>query len=62
MKRNIIVSGWTIAVTGLLFTTAPMRDAASQNIPKGKEFRIERSMPKEAVACIECHKREWEVV
>jgi len=28
------------------------------NLPKAKEFRIERSMPKEAVACIECHKRE----
>jgi hydroxylamine dehydrogenase len=28
------------------------------NIPKQKEFRIERSMPKEAIACIECHKKE----
>jgi cytochrome c553 len=28
------------------------------NFPKVKEFRIERSMPKEAVACIECHKKE----
>ena len=27
-------------------------------MPKAKEFRIERSMPKEAMACIECHKRE----
>lgn len=30
----------------------------AKNIPKAKEFRIERSMPKEAVACIECHKAE----
>ena len=30
----------------------------AQNIPTEKAFRIERSMPKEAVACIECHKRE----
>lgn len=28
------------------------------NTPKAKEFRIERSLPKEAVACIECHRRE----
>ncbi len=28
------------------------------NQPKVKEFRIERSMPREAVACIECHKKE----
>jgi hydroxylamine dehydrogenase len=28
------------------------------NLPKAKEFRIERSMPKEAVACLECHKQE----
>ena len=27
------------------------------NTPKVKEFRIERSMPKQAVACIECHKQ-----
>jgi hydroxylamine dehydrogenase len=32
--------------------------AQAQNLPKAKEFRIERSMPKEAVACIECHKVE----
>ncbi len=31
---------------------------AAQNMPKEKEFRIERAMPPEAVACIECHKRE----
>jgi hypothetical protein len=28
------------------------------NTPKVKEFRIERSMSKEAVDCIECHKKE----
>ncbi len=27
------------------------------NTPKAKEFRIERSMSKQAVACIECHKQ-----
>lgn len=33
-------------------------DAVARNVAKEKEFRIERSMPKEAVACIECHKAE----
>ena len=36
--------------------TANAQTAA--NMPKEKEFRIERSMSKEAVACIQCHKRE----
>ena len=30
----------------------------SMNTSKQKEFRIERSMSKEAVACIQCHKKE----
>ncbi|MEA2062348.1 MAG: multiheme c-type cytochrome [Gemmatimonadota bacterium] len=31
---------------------------AAGNNPKEKTFRIERSMPKEAAACIQCHKKE----
>jgi len=31
---------------------------SGENFPKIKEFRMERSMPKEAVACIGCHKTE----
>ena len=30
--------------------------AQQSNFPKAKEFRIERSMPPEATACIECHR------
>jgi hypothetical protein len=30
----------------------------AKNMPKAKEFRLERAMPPQAVACIECHKRE----
>ena len=30
----------------------------TRNLPKVKEFRIERSMPKEAMACLDCHKQE----
>ncbi len=32
--------------------------AAAENYPKAKEFRIERSMPDHAKACLECHKKE----
>ena len=28
------------------------------NLSKAKEFRIERSMPEEAMACLQCHKQE----
>lgn len=35
----------------------PVPAGAAKNIPKTKEFRIERAIPDEAVACIECHKR-----
>jgi hypothetical protein len=34
-----------------------MTDVLAQNLPKAKEFRIEGSMPKEAIACIECHRQ-----
>ena len=42
-----------MALVGILAT-----GAVAQNIPKAKEFRLERSMPKEAMACISCHKQE----
>jgi hypothetical protein len=46
-------------IAGILWATGFGADAqTAPNQPKEKEFRIERSMPKEAVACIECHKRE----
>jgi hypothetical protein len=51
----------TILIIGLaaLFLLCGMAMGQPEgNMPKMKEFRIERSMPKEAVACIECHKRE----
>ena len=34
------------------------KESFAENFSKEKEFRIERSMPKAAVACIECHKKE----
>ena len=48
---------WLVPVIFLILGGSPLQ-AGAQNIPKEKTFRIERSMPKEAVACIECHKRE----
>ena len=33
-----------------------LADAQQANFPKVKEYRIERSVPPEAVACIECHR------
>ncbi|MDX9785263.1 MAG: multiheme c-type cytochrome [Desulfobacterales bacterium] len=33
-------------------------EALAENLPKEKAFRIERSMPKEAMACIACHRQE----
>jgi hypothetical protein len=40
------------------FVTAALSPAAAQqpNYPKVKEYRIERSVPPQAVACIECHR------
>ena len=54
MKRKAVMT-----FIGLLLVTGLWAIAVSaQNNPKLKEFRIERSMPKEAIACIECHKAE----
>ena len=47
-----------IGLICLLFTGSQVAVAQSTpNTPTQKAFRIERSMPKEAVACIECHRR-----
>ena len=52
-KTVVILMTAVVMLVGI-----PPTGAFSQNIPKAKEFRIERSMPKEAMACIDCHKRE----
>ena len=57
MKRTYkwygLMTLWVVLIAAL--AAAP---AQAQNLPKVKEFRIERAMPPQAVACIECHKRE----
>ena len=54
MRRYLIASALVTGVMSIFL--AGNVGAQGQNLPKVKEFRLERSMPKEAVACIECHK------
>lgn len=59
MKRFLFITAVTVALVGFL-AVGPMTAHAQSapNQPTEKAFRIERSMPKEAVACIQCHKAE----
>jgi len=50
-----------LAVGLVVFLAAGVFIADAQtagNLPKAREYRIERSMAPQAVACLECHKRE----
>lgn len=44
--------------TDLISAKTSSAQAPAANIAKEKAFRIERAMPPEAMACLECHKRE----
>jgi hydroxylamine dehydrogenase len=56
MKRLAFIC---VLVSGFLAASLPAAEAQrAPNVSKEKEFRIERSMSPEAVACIECHKKE----
>ncbi len=58
MKRAVPIAMLWLAVA--CFSTAPhmaSAAAAAKNMSKVKEFRVERSIPPEAVACIQCHKQ-----
>ena len=58
MKRTLIIAMLFAGAASLLATDGLAANAPrAKNMPKGKEFRIERSMPKEAIACIECHRK-----
>jgi hydroxylamine dehydrogenase len=58
MKRRAVFWMLMAGLVGLGLAGAVIaRAQKSANTPKAKEFRIERSMPKQAVACIECHKQ-----
>jgi len=48
-----------VGLAGFLTAGVLIADAqTAANIPKQKEFRIERSMAPQAIACLECHKQE----
>ena len=57
--KKIVCASLIAGLAGFLAAMSiPTNVWATGNLPKVKEFRVERSMPKEAVACIECHKKE----
>lgn len=57
MKR-VIVNGFIMGmVAGMVAVLGPAV-ALAANLPKEKAFRLERSIPPEALACIECHRQE----
>jgi nitrate/TMAO reductase-like tetraheme cytochrome c subunit len=59
MMKKIFLMACLMCVAGLVVTGAMIADAqTTANQSKMREFRIERSMSKEAVACLECHKIE----
>ena len=58
-KRLLTIIAFIVAIGSIIALKAVIADAQNtKNMPKEKVFRIERSTPKEAIACIECHKKE----
>ncbi len=59
MKKLFMIAILMFGAAVLLARGGPLVDAQSgQDMSKEKVFRIERAMPKEAIACIQCHKNE----
>jgi len=58
MKKVGIIVVILLAVAISIKMGLSQESGETKNYAKVKEFRIERSMPKEAIACIECHKQE----
>ena len=56
MRRASTLMAPLVLLTALVVLGATV--AGTQNLPKAKQFRIERSMAPEAEACIDCHRRE----
>ncbi|MFW6080287.1 MAG: multiheme c-type cytochrome [Desulfosalsimonas sp.] len=57
MKKSFISTA-AVMVVLLLFLCCAAFLQAQENTLKEKEFRIERSIPQEGIACIRCHKQE----
>ncbi|MGD8694617.1 MAG: multiheme c-type cytochrome, partial [Syntrophobacterales bacterium] len=53
MRRTLLFFTMGLLAAGLIVVTAT---AQQPNFAKVKEYRIERSVPPEAQACIECHR------
>jgi hypothetical protein len=59
MKKLLCMTLLAVGLVGFLAAGVFMADAqTAANMPTQKEYRIERSMSPQAVACIECHKQE----
>ncbi len=58
MKRFLCIATICLVTIFPVVVGSLVADAIGQNVAKDKEFRIERSISKEAVACIQCHKAE----
>jgi hypothetical protein len=56
MRKKLVFILVGLMAVGLMLSITALSVNAQQNFPKVKEFRIERSIAPEAVACIECHK------
>ena len=57
MMKKPFLFAFGLLITALLLVSTPQSVVAQQpNYPKVKEYRIERSVPPEALACIECHR------
>jgi len=58
MKKLLCMTLLAVGLVGYLAAGVFMADAqTAANMPTQKEYRIERSMSPQAVACIECHKQ-----
>ncbi len=57
MRKMILRISTRMAVLGMFFIAICL-NVKADNYPKVKEYRIERGMPSQAVACINCHKKE----
>jgi hydroxylamine dehydrogenase len=53
VKRTSWAWSCLLATGGLVVFAVSV---SAQNSPKAKEFRIERSMPQQAIVCLECHR------
>jgi len=54
MKKRVVWAILSMGIVGLVCMAATV--SAAQNLPKMKEFRLERAMSPQEIACIECHR------